>query len=151
MGSQTGASVPECFTGGTRSPNSNDTLVSFTFNYWDPPMNSPDLPAGAKRAPAIRKPRAAVSASAARSKSSSRIASEAETSSETTQTAKRPATAAISTEERRRMVEVCAYFLAEQRGFAPGSDQQDWLEAEARVEAMLKRPARRTTTKRTTQ
>lgn len=32
-----------------------------------------------------------------------------------------------------------AYFCAERRGFAPGSELDDWLEAEARVNARLHR------------
>ncbi|MSQ58517.1 MAG: DUF2934 domain-containing protein [Betaproteobacteria bacterium] len=35
------------------------------------------------------------------------------------------------------MIEVCAYFMAQQRGFAPGHQEQDWLAAEARVDATL--------------
>ncbi len=45
--------------------------------------------------------------------------------------------APISAEERLRMIEVCAYFRAQQRGFAPGSEQQDWLDAEAQIDSHL--------------
>ncbi len=40
-------------------------------------------------------------------------------------------------EERRRMIEVRAYFLAQERGFAPGNPEQDWLAAEAQIDALL--------------
>ena len=39
----------------------------------------------------------------------------------------------ISAEERQRLVERVAYFRAEKRGFAPGFELQDWIEAEAEV------------------
>jgi hypothetical protein len=45
--------------------------------------------------------------------------------------------------EREEMIAVAAYFLAEQRGFAPGSDDDDWLEAEQRIDAMLEDIRRR--------
>ncbi len=41
--------------------------------------------------------------------------------------------AAPSPEERERWVAIAAYYRAEQRGFAPGYELEDWLEAEARV------------------
>ena len=57
--------------------------------------------------------------------------------------AKSPATSApemrqagapsISAEERERLIARVAYFRAEKRGFAPGSELQDWVEAEAEV------------------
>ena len=40
---------------------------------------------------------------------------------------------------RRAMVERAAYFRAERRGFAEGCALQDWLEAEAEIDAMLTR------------
>lgn len=36
------------------------------------------------------------------------------------------------------MIEEAAYFIAEQRGFAPGSEMSDWLRAEASVERLLR-------------
>jgi hypothetical protein len=59
--------------------------------------------------------------------------------SRVTAKAKRPARAAVpakaevsapAAEDYRRMVAEAAYFKAEKRGFAPGFEQQDWLEAE---------------------
>ncbi len=38
---------------------------------------------------------------------------------------------------RRELVAVEAYFLAERRGFTPGCELDDWLAAEATVEARL--------------
>jgi hypothetical protein len=40
------------------------------------------------------------------------------------------------------MIAQLAYFRAEQRGFAPGGELQDWLDAEAEVDAA--RAGRRT-------
>jgi len=39
----------------------------------------------------------------------------------------------ISAEEREKFVAQAAYFRAEKRGFAPGYELQDWVEAEAEV------------------
>jgi hypothetical protein len=36
---------------------------------------------------------------------------------------------------RQRMIAESAYYRAEQRGFAPGGELQDWLEAEAEIGA----------------
>jgi len=36
------------------------------------------------------------------------------------------------------MVAQAAYLRAERRGFAPGSEEEDWLAAEAEVDALLK-------------
>ena len=40
---------------------------------------------------------------------------------------------ALSVQERERLVAQAAYFRAEKRGFAPGCELQDWVEAEAEV------------------
>jgi len=40
---------------------------------------------------------------------------------------------ALNVEERTRLVAQAAYFRAEKRGFAPGFELQDWVEAEAEV------------------
>jgi hypothetical protein len=39
----------------------------------------------------------------------------------------------ISAQERESLVARAAYFRAEKRGFAPGGEQQDWVDAEAEV------------------
>ena len=41
--------------------------------------------------------------------------------------------AAIGLHEREMMIARAAYFRAEKRGFAPGNELQDWIEAEAEV------------------
>ncbi len=43
----------------------------------------------------------------------------------------------LSTRERRQMIAVAAYYLAEQRGFAPGGEEADWLHAERLIDAMI--------------
>lgn len=40
-------------------------------------------------------------------------------------------------EERDEMIAVAAYYLAERRGFRPGSATQDWLQAEQHIDEML--------------
>ncbi len=49
----------------------------------------------------------------------------------------------VTAEERRQLIARAAYFRAERRGFAPGSELEDWLAAEAEVDRMhrIKRPA----------
>ena len=46
-------------------------------------------------------------------------------------------TAAVSDDQRRGMIAEAAYFHAERRGFAPGGAVEDWLAAEAEVDALL--------------
>jgi hypothetical protein len=43
----------------------------------------------------------------------------------------------ITSEERWKMIAVAAYHKAEQRGFAPGGELQDWAEAEQEVDELL--------------
>ena len=43
----------------------------------------------------------------------------------------------LSPDERRHMIELAAYLRAERRGFAGGTPEQDWFEAEAEVDRML--------------
>jgi len=47
-------------------------------------------------------------------------------------------TVTVSAGTRRAMIEQAAYLRAERRGFAPGSEVEDWLAAEAEVDALLK-------------
>jgi len=44
---------------------------------------------------------------------------------------------AVDLEMRHEMVATAAYFIAEQRGFAPGHELDDWRAAEAAVNATL--------------
>jgi hypothetical protein len=37
------------------------------------------------------------------------------------------------------MIATAAYFIAEQRGFVPGHEQQDWHQAEAAIDNQLPR------------
>ncbi len=39
-------------------------------------------------------------------------------------------------EERHRRIAEAAYYRAERRGFVPGGDHEDWLEAEKEIQAM---------------
>jgi len=52
--------------------------------------------------------------------------------------AKAPTAVAVSEDVRRGMIAEGAYLRAERRGFAPGHEEQDWLAAEAEVDALLK-------------
>ena len=44
----------------------------------------------------------------------------------------------VDPEQKREMNAEAAYYRAELRGFAPGGELQDWLEAEAQMEAWLR-------------
>jgi hypothetical protein len=48
------------------------------------------------------------------------------------------ASAKMVPEQRRELIAQAAYFIAERRGFAPGSELEDWLQAEAEIEACTK-------------
>jgi hypothetical protein len=41
--------------------------------------------------------------------------------------------------DRHQMITVAAYYMAEQRGFKGGDPVADWLAAEAKIDAMLKK------------
>ena len=47
--------------------------------------------------------------------------------------------APLPPEERRRMIAEAAYYRALHRGFAGGSQDQDWRDAEAEIDALLLR------------
>lgn len=47
---------------------------------------------------------------------------------------------ALNAQERDRLVAQAAYFRAEKRGFAPGFELQDWVEAEAEVLRLIGGP-----------
>lgn len=48
-----------------------------------------------------------------------------------------PFSANLSDEEMRRQIAEAAYFRAEERGFAPGRELDDWIEAESEVMGRL--------------
>ncbi len=49
----------------------------------------------------------------------------------------------LAGEDRYQMIAERAYFKAEQRGFAPGKELDDWLAAELEVDALLGSPEER--------
>lgn len=49
-----------------------------------------------------------------------------------------PASHTIPACLREDMIQQAAYYLAEQRGFAPGHELEDWLAAERQVDALLR-------------
>lgn len=44
----------------------------------------------------------------------------------------------VTSQEREQMIATAAFFRAVQRGFAPGAEVQDWLQAEAEVDHRLR-------------
>lgn len=51
---------------------------------------------------------------------------------------KQTASVKIVPEQRQQLIAQAAYFIAERRGFAPGNEIEDWLQAEAEIEACIK-------------
>lgn len=51
--------------------------------------------------------------------------------------AQAPSQPVLSAQERDKLVAQAAYFRAEKRGFAPGYELQDWVEAEAEVKRLI--------------
>jgi hypothetical protein len=45
----------------------------------------------------------------------------------------RPIAAPLTDDQRRKLIEVAAYYLAEGRHFEPGHEAEDWLAAESQV------------------
>jgi hypothetical protein len=45
--------------------------------------------------------------------------------------------AGVTAEERYQLIAKAAYYRAEHRGFVPGAELEDWLAAEAEIDAML--------------
>ena len=43
----------------------------------------------------------------------------------------------VTPEERHQLIAEAAYYRAERRGFAPGAELEDWLEAEAEINRRL--------------
>jgi hypothetical protein len=52
------------------------------------------------------------------------------------------ARANISPDELRKLISEAAYYRAKQRGFAPGHEVEDWIQAEAEVMRRLGTPGR---------
>lgn len=48
------------------------------------------------------------------------------------------AAAGITSRERQQLIAEAAYFIAEQRGFAPGRELDDWAQAEAEIDMRLR-------------
>jgi hypothetical protein len=71
-------------------------------------------------------------------KSPPRARAKSTTPRATKSTAKASAFVAVSEDVRRGMIAEGAYLRAELRGFAPGHEAEDWLAAEAEVDALLK-------------
>ena len=101
-----------------------------------------------------RKPRAKVAAPAAAKPAPKAAAKAAKPTAPVKAAARKQAAPAVPTQaERDQMVRMAAYFRAQQRGFAPGSEWEDWLAAEAEINALVelaspakprKAPARKT-------
>lgn len=81
---------------------------------------------GKKTTTTVKKP--------ATAKAATKAAKPAMTAAKTTAT---KTTMMVNTEARQRMIAEAAYFLAERNGFNPSMNTQNWLQAEAQINAML--------------
>ena len=84
-----------------------------------------------------RKPRAQAAAPAARPVAKPAARPAKPTAPAKTAARKKAAPAVPARDERDTMVRMAAYFRAEQRGFAPGNEWEDWLAAEAEIDALV--------------
>lgn len=50
----------------------------------------------------------------------------------------KPSILPIPDEHRRRYIELAAFYIAERRGFSGGNTLEDWLQAEAEIEQLLR-------------
>ena len=99
-----------------------------------------------------RKPRAKAAAPAGKpaAKPATKSAKSVKPAAQAKTAARKKAAPAVPSQgERDSMVRMAAYFRAEQRGFAPGNEWEDWLAAEAEIDALVgtvkprKAPARK--------
>lgn len=44
----------------------------------------------------------------------------------------------LAPEQRQQLIAQAAYFIAERRGFVPGNELDDWLQAEAEIDACIR-------------
>lgn len=96
---------------------------------------------GTKSTPAAKTKRTTKTASAA-SKPKAKATKTTKTASKTTKRTRSKSAAkdvkpVITSEERHRMISEAAYYLAEKRGFVPGHEESDWLQASKEVDSMI--------------
>ncbi len=85
--------------------------------------------AAKKERPAPAKAPRASSTSSSRPKTETRLKNEAKTDLSFGNNAR----AELSQDELRKLVSEAAYYRAKQRGFTPGHEEEDWIQAEAEV------------------
>ena len=90
------------------------------------------------KAPATPKKTGTKTASSATPKTSKPKSTPAKSSASRKKEVPVPVHVAPSQEMINQMIEEAAYFLAEKRHFAPGFDEQDWLEAKRQILAQIK-------------
>ena len=114
----------------TEPPRTPEVVKEFSVHPDRPKVIKADEK-GAQAAPSRTRAKAPTGAAAA-------VTSPAGTSRVRKAAAKAPAQVTISEDVRRGMIAEGAYLRAERRGFAPGHEAEDWLAAEAEVDALLK-------------
>jgi len=91
--------------------------------------------AGAGVAPAPAKKKAAASKAAVPAKQTKAVVAAAPAAKKAAR--KTAAVKTVKPEERHHLIEVAAYYIAERRGFLPGSYHDDWLQAEQEIDRLL--------------
>ena len=98
------------------------------------PAAKAEKPAKAKKAEKLVSKASKVSVAKSATKPATKTATKPKAPAKTTAVAQKKPNGL----ERQQCVEVAAYYIAERRGFALGDPVQDWLDAEAEVERLLK-------------
>jgi len=93
--------------------------------------------ASAPKAPASGKRTTAPAKAAAPRKAAAPKKAAAKTASVRKRASRGMQSVPVTPEERWKLIASAAYFKAQARGFAPGGEEADWLEAEREIDAML--------------
>ncbi|MFN3883182.1 MAG: DUF2934 domain-containing protein [Rhodocyclaceae bacterium] len=97
-------------------------------------------PEGAVKASAAKKSAAPKKAASAKTPPTPKAPAVKKKESQTGASApeQKPAVPELTPEQRRLYVEVAAYYIAERRGFVGGSELEDWVQAEAEIDRLLR-------------
>lgn len=97
----------------------------------------PKAATSTKETKAVAKPKAAVAKAPAAAKTAAKPAA-AKKPAASAAKPKKAAVPVLSNEQRRYYVEVAAYYIAERRGFHGSGALDDWIQAEAEIDRLLR-------------
>lgn len=84
------------------------------------------------------RPKTATTEKAPRKATSAKKAGRGAASAAAAGTVQTPQILELTPEQRHSYIEVAAYYIAERRGFRGGSELEDWLQAEAEIDRLLR-------------